>query len=154
MKNLLIMAGCLSLLGCSGCATDGVKFEKVNEVSAHKAAEWVKLRSGFIRNAVSAITHVAVYSTEEDTHDRTKTLEILNAIAGNLNALVSQGEVNPEAISQALSINEPYFGPLFASVAMVIQSEMNHFKENGYGHLMIEVIEAASAGIKDGSVTK
>lgn len=151
MKRYLLFLIAMSLLALTGCET--IK-QNATEPKARDAAQWVRTRSGFIQNAVSAITHVAVYSSEKDTFERERTLEIMHAFASNINLLVSNGTVNPDDIKDALKINEPYFGPLMGAVANLIQVEMGTFQENGYAELSIEILKAVSRGIADGTVTK
>lgn len=126
----------------------------VTQENAKTGAEWVKNRSGFIEDAVASITRVAVYSTEKDTFERTRTLEIMHAIAGNINALVSQGTVDPDEIKSALRINEPYFGEVASAITSIIQIELKNFDDNGYKDLAVAILVAVSSGIADGSVTK
>jgi hypothetical protein len=126
--------------------------ENATEPNARLASEWVKKRSGFIQNAVQAITHVAVYATDQQTFERQRTIEIIHAISGNLNALIANNQVDSEAIKQALKINEPYFGPIMDSIANIIQAEMGSFRENGYADLSLSILEAVSKGMAAGTV--
>ena len=127
--------------------------ENATEPKARDAAQWVRERSGFIENAVSAITHVAVYTSEKDTFERTRTLEIMNAIAGNVNALIKNEQVDSRSIQLALKIDEPYFGPIMDAVVSLIKVETANFEANGYEDLTIAILEAVAAGIKDGTTT-
>lgn len=147
MKNLFLIA---VLLLC-GCST--VDYQKeLNEDNARKAADWVKERSGFIESAVMSITHIAVYSTEKDTEERTEILNTLHIVSSNLNSLVENKIVEPDSIRAALKIKEPYIGAIMSAVFSLIQVESGHFKENGYGNLSIEILRAVSKGVADGSV--
>lgn len=141
-----MLIGCIWLF--SGCET--IK-ENATEPNARKAAEWVKERSGFIEDAVASITRVAVYASEKDTYERERTLEIMKAMAGNLNALISQGNFNPDEVKQALKINEPYFGEIASALASLIQIELKNFDNNGYADLSLTVLKAVTQGIKDGT---
>ncbi len=148
--SIKVLPICIILsLFFSGCQTTDSKIP--TEEKAKEYAGWVQERSGFIEDAVASITRVAVYETQKDTFERTRTLEILKAVAGNLNALVHNGIVNPDEISSALRINEPYFGGITSAIASLIQVEMVTFKENGYADLSISILEAVSAGIRDGA---
>jgi hypothetical protein len=137
------------LLGLTSCQS---LQENATEPKAREAAQWIKDRSGFIQNAVQAITHVAVYATEKDSHERARTLEIMNAVSGNLHALIVSGEVNPTSIQNALKIDEPYFGPLFASISLLIHTELKKAQDNGYTELSTEILIAVTQGIKSGTV--
>jgi hypothetical protein len=132
----------------SGCET--IK-ENTTEPKARQAAEWIKERAGFIEDAVAGITRVAVYASEKDTYERERTLEIMRSMAGNLNALISQGNFNPDEVKQALKINEPYFGEIASALASLIQIELKNFDNNGYADLSLTVLKAVTAGIKDGT---
>jgi hypothetical protein len=132
------------------CGCNTVK-ENVTEAKAEQAASWVKERQGFIEDAVAAITRVAVYSAEKDTFEREKTLGVLHSIAGNLNALVANGIVDPDEIKKALKIDEPYFGSIASAVASLIQVEIGNFKDNGYADLTVSILAAVSKGITDGT---
>lgn len=149
MKKIILFLISLSILALFGCTT--IK-ENATEPKARDAAQWVKTRAGFIENAVAAITHVAVYSSEEDSNDRLNTLLVMHALSKNINAVVSEGKVDADSIREALKINEPVFGPLFESIAQLAQSEINNFKQNGYGDLTIEILKAVSKGVSDGTV--
>lgn len=144
---MLIVMVCLVSLFV-GCNT--IK-ENVTEPNARQAAEWVKTRSGFIEDAVASITRVAVYATQKDTYERERALEILHSMSGNLNALVSQGNVNPDEIKQALKINEPYFGEIASAITSLIQMELKNYDSNGYADLSLSILKAVTQGIKDGS---
>lgn len=134
------------ILTTSGCST--LEYQK--SIEDHTAAQWINERKGFIENAVAALTQISVYSTQSDTYERERTIQILRAIAGNLNALVNAGIADVDQIRDALKIEEPYFGILMNAVFNVIRLETNTFKENGYGDLTIEIIDAVSKGIMDG----
>lgn len=149
MRNIAILSIMLSFTGCST-----IEFQKENEAKAHAAAEWIAQRSGFIENAVMAITHVAVYSSEADTAERQRTIEILHAIAGNLNTLIANGVTDPDSIRAALKIKEPYFGPIMTAVSSLVQVEMETWRDNGYTHLAANILIAVSKGIASGTVTE
>lgn len=133
----------------TGCQTIQ---ENATEPNARKASEWVKTRTGLIQNGVQAITHIAVYSTNQQTFERVRTIEIIHAVAGNINALIANNQVDSESIRQALKIEEPYFGPIMDSIANIIQAEMGSFRENGYADLSMSILEAVSKGMAAGTV--
>jgi hypothetical protein len=76
----------------------------------------------------------------------------MNAVSGNLHALIVSGEVNPSSIQNALKIDEPYFGPLFASISLLIHTELKKAQDNGYAELSTEILIAVTQGIKSGTV--
>jgi hypothetical protein len=153
MKRILSFFILLSILALfTGCQTSKPILTDVTEENAGRAAEWVKMRSGLIENAVQAITHVAVYSSDSNTVERTRTIEVMHAIAGNLNALIANGKVDSQSIKEALKIDEPYFGTLMNSIADLVQIEIGTFKDNGYASLTVAILTAVSRGIADGTV--
>jgi hypothetical protein len=153
MKNLYIstLLCIVFALFHTGCKTVDNSGPIITEPNALKAANWVKERSGFIEAAVQAITHVAVYSSDENTAERARTLEIMHAIAGNVNALIASGKVDSDSIKAALRIDEPYFGPIMDAVANIVQVELSNFSDNGYKDLGVAVLVAVSRGISDGT---
>lgn len=152
IKNILIWAiGLAPILGFSMLFTGCSTLSGVNEEKAHQASDWIKERSGFIENAVAAITHVAVYASDADTAERERTIEIMHAVAGNLNTLIANGQTDPQSIQDALRINEPYFGPIFASIGLLIHTEMQTFSDNGYADLTSNILLAVTKGVRDGT---
>lgn len=153
MNKILFLIPILALCGCTSNSPVDINPHVISseEQKAHDAAEWVKTRSGFIENAVSSITQVAVYSSQKDANDRIRTLEIMHAIAGNINALVASGTVNPDEIKDALKINEPYFGEVASALTSIIQIELKNFDKNGYQEFAVAILSAVSKGIEDGS---
>lgn len=143
---ILFIAFVLAMTGCSTVNN--------NEHKAKLASEWVKERSGFIRDAVAAIVRVSVYATEKDSIERILLLERINSVSRNLTALIDGGITDADSIQKALKINEENFAPIFNAVSALLQVEMKHFRENGYSDLAISVLSAVSKGIADGSVTQ
>lgn len=144
---LLSLFYAFALLLPTGCET----IQK-HEDDARLASQWVRVRSGFIENAVMAITHVAVYSTEPNTEERLHLLDVIHTVTGNVNALVASGNVDAESIQRALKIEESYFAPTLNAISSIIQGEIETFKDNGYAELAIEVLAAVSKGMSNGTV--
>lgn len=144
----MLLAFVISLVGCE--TTD----IKENEDKAQMAANWVKDRSGFIEYATSAIVRVSVYATEKDSIERVLILERIHTVSRGLNDLIEGGITDSDSIQQALKIKEDSFAPIFNAVASLVQVEMKHFRANGYGDFVIEVLSAVSKGCDDGSTVK
>lgn len=139
------------MLSLSSCSS--IDYQKSQE-DAHHVASWVTERQGFIENAVAAITQVAIYSTDQDTIERTNMLLLFHVLSNNLNALIDHGNVDAESVRTALKVDETYFTPIVQAITPIIQSEIKTFQENGFGDATIEILKAVTLGIKDGTTTK
>jgi hypothetical protein len=151
MKNIYISLMLCSLLPLffTGCAS-GPQLNDVTEKKAEQAAQYVRLQSGLIENAVAGITHIAIYSIPEGT-DKQPIIDRLHIVMENLTSIIKIGETNPTEIRSAFRVNESQFDGIFLAASELVNMEVQQAKKNGYGDLSIEFLSSVAKGISDGT---
>lgn len=143
MNKLFPLFILLFLFGCATMNDPALAGDKTSK-------EWVSKRSESIESTISELTKGAICNYEKGTFGYGQTIEMMKAIAGNINALVASGEVDPDIIRSTLRIQGSYFYPLTAAITSIIHSELETYRLNGHADLSMSVLVAASRGIMKG----
>lgn len=152
MRSFIIFLTVWFCFLTQGCKTTEPRGTSNNEQAAKDASKWVSERSGYIRLGAQLITHTVIYSSEKDSEERLKILKTINTVSKNLNALVENRQIDPEAVVVALKVEEEYAGSVLSALSSLYSAEYNHFKDNGYALFAIELLKAVSKGVEDGTV--
>lgn len=142
MKKILLMGIVLIFTGCSTLPQ--------NQDEAHKAADFINQRSGFIEDGVAAVVREGVYLAK-DGSDKQRIIDICNAVATAINDCLTSGNTDPESLRRAFIVSEPYYDNLFQAVCKIVFDEIENLKTNGYADETIAIMKATTAGIKDGT---
>lgn len=142
IKYLLLLVGPFFWAGCA--TTDS------HQEAAHNVARVVEEQAGYIEDGVAILVRGAIALTKEGL-DKDKIILLCHIASTNLNGCISRGEVSPEAIRQALDMDEPFYDKLFQTIAKLISDHINKLRIDGYADAGLSILTAASKGISDGT---
>jgi hypothetical protein len=145
MKKIIIMGIVLVFTGCSTLPQ--------SQDEAHKTAQFINQRSGFIEDVIATVVRSGIYLAKDGT-DKQRIIEICNVVSDNINSFLTDGSSDPEAVRRVFIVSEPYYDDLFQTVAKLVFIEIQKLKDDGYGDETIAILRAASAGIRDGTAVK
>lgn len=150
LKPLIVLA-CVTLVGCaelrqgSDVIMDNIK---AGEPKADEAAKWIDHNAGLIRVGVQMTAIAVIYGTQEGD-DRSRVIVAVREVANNLYRLMVGGQVDPDAVRDALRIKESWFVPIADGAANLYESAYWRGMKNGYKNCAEALLKAVCGGLLD-----
>lgn len=139
----LTLATCLVWTGCATVKTTPEDFSKM-QANAKKA-------SPYIRASAAAAVQLGLLYGEKNPEKRAEVSNQINVASTNLAALLAAGQVDPDAVTTALKIEENYVNTIIETVAILYRAKYEELEQNGHASLAIGIAQDLLAGLKDGT---
>lgn len=142
MKNGLIylmLAFMAATAGLTGCGTI--------PKNPAETREFLEQNEGKIRMAVQVVRRLALRYAVENPEDRARISLQIDNVATQVGLLLSQGNFDPDAVTAALKIKEPYVADALDGLALAYNAAYSDLEQRDQAQLAIILLRAIADGL-------